>query len=242
MLFSRNWLAEYVDLPADPQEIARRLTAAGLNVEGVELKGADVLFDIDVTTNRPDCMNHLGLAREAAVIFGNPLRRPPFVPDEASDKASDAASVAIEDFQGCPRFTARVIRGVKIGPSPAWLRERLESIGQRSINNVVDVTNFVLWETGQPLHAYDLAKLGGRQLVARRARFVRLLRGAHHGLGQLATVNRVRAIGKCRLDRRNAILAHVRGISDYLRRAGQRLRGVRQLHSIRLPWRGSGAG
>ena len=170
MLFSRNWLADYVDLPADPHEIARRLTAAGLNVEGVEVKGGDFLFDIDVTTNRPDCMNHLGLAREAAVIFGNPLRRPPFVPDEAADKAADVASVAIEDFQGCPRFTARVIRGVKIGPSPAWLRERLESIGQRSINNVVDITNFVLWEIGQPLHAYDLAKLGGRQLVARRAR------------------------------------------------------------------------
>src|SRR6185369_8445029 len=170
MLFSRNWLAEYVDLPADPHEVARRLTAAGLNVEGVEEKGNDFLLDIDVTTNRPDCMNHLGLAREAAVIFGTPLRRPPFIPDEATDKAADLASVAIEDFQGCPRFTARVIRGVKIGPSPAWLRERLESIGQRSINNVVDVTNFVLWETGQPLHAYDLAKLGGRRLVARRAR------------------------------------------------------------------------
>jgi phenylalanyl-tRNA synthetase beta chain len=170
MLFSRNWLAEYVDLPADPREIARRLTAAGLNVEGIEEKGSDVLLDIDVTTNRPDCMNHLGLAREAAVIFGAPLRRPPSQPEEAADKASDAASVAIEDFQGCPRFTARVIRGVKVGPSPAWLRERLESIGQRSINNVVDITNFVLWETGQPLHAYDLAKLGGRQLVARRAR------------------------------------------------------------------------
>jgi phenylalanyl-tRNA synthetase beta chain len=171
MLFSRNWLAEYVDLPADPHEIARRLTAAGLNVEGVEEKGNDVLLDIDVTTNRPDCMNHFGLAREAAVIFGKPLRRPvdPIEAD-ASDKAADAASVAVEDFQGCPRLTARVIRGVKIGPSPAWLRERLESIGQRSINNVVDVTNFVLWETGQPLHAYDLAKLGGRQIVARRAR------------------------------------------------------------------------
>ena len=77
MLFSRNWLAEYVDLPADPHEIARRLTAAGLNVEGVEEKGNDVLLDVDVTTNRPDCMNHLGLAREAAVIFGTPLRRPP---------------------------------------------------------------------------------------------------------------------------------------------------------------------
>jgi phenylalanyl-tRNA synthetase beta chain len=170
MLFSRNWLAEYVDLPADPRETARRLTAAGLNVEGVEENGGDVLFDVDVTTNRPDCMNHLGLAREAAVIFGKPLRRPPSEPEEGEEKAADAASAGVEDFQGCPRLTARVIRGVRIGPSPAWLRERLESIGQRSINNVVDVTNFVLWETGQPLHAYDLAKLNGRQIVARRAR------------------------------------------------------------------------
>jgi phenylalanyl-tRNA synthetase beta chain len=170
MLFSRSWLAEYVDLPADPHEIARRLTAAGLNVEGVEIKGNDVLLDIDVTTNRPDCMNHLGLAREAAVIFDTPLRRPPSSPAESTEQAADVATVAVEDLQGCPRLTARVIRGVKIGPSPAWLRERLESIGQRSINNVVDVTNFVLWETGQPLHAYDLAKLGGRQIAARRAR------------------------------------------------------------------------
>jgi phenylalanyl-tRNA synthetase beta chain len=170
MLFSRDWLAELVDLPADPHEVASRLTAAGFNVEGVEEKGDDFLLDVDVTTNRPDCMNHLGLAREAAVIFGQPLRRPPTAPDEAADKASDAATVAIEDFQGCPRFTARVIRGVTIGPSPDWLRERLESIGQRSINNVVDITNFVLWEMGQPLHAYDLGKLEGRRLVARRAR------------------------------------------------------------------------
>jgi phenylalanyl-tRNA synthetase beta chain len=170
MLFSRSWLAEYVDLPADPREIARRLTAAGLNVEGVEEKGTDAVLDVEVTTNRPDCMNHLGLAREAAVIFDTPLRRPPSSPAEAMEQAADVATVAVEDLQGCPRLTARVIRGVKIGPSPAWLRERLESIGQRSINNVVDVTNFVLWETGQPLHAYDLAKLGGRQIVARRAR------------------------------------------------------------------------
>jgi phenylalanyl-tRNA synthetase beta chain len=170
MLFSRSWLAEYADLPADPREIARRLTAAGLNVEGVEEKGADAVLDVEVTTNRPDCMNHLGLAREAAVIFDVPLRRPPSQPEETTERAADVASIAVEDLQGCPRLTARVLRGVKIGPSPAWLRERLESIGQRSINNVVDVTNFVLWETGQPLHAYDLAKLGGRQVVARRAR------------------------------------------------------------------------
>jgi phenylalanyl-tRNA synthetase beta chain len=170
MLFSRNWLAESVDLPADFQELARRFTAAGLAIEGMEKKGDDLLLDVEVTTNRPDCMNHLGLAREAAVIFDTPLRRPPSAPAEGAERAADAAAVAIEDFAGCPRFVARVVRGVRIGPSPAWLRGRLEAIGLRSINNVVDVTNYVLWEMGQPLHAYDLEKLGGRRLVVRRAR------------------------------------------------------------------------
>jgi phenylalanyl-tRNA synthetase beta chain len=170
MLFSKSWLAEYADLPGDPHELARRLTAAGLNVEEIEEKGGDVLLDVEVTTNRPDCMNHFGLAREAAVVFATPLRRPPSQPVEGTERSADAAAVAIEDFQGCPRYVARVIKGVRIGPSPAWLRERIESIGLRSINNVVDVTNFVLWEMGQPLHAFDLAKLGGRRIVVRRAR------------------------------------------------------------------------
>jgi len=170
MLFSRSWLAEYVDLPADPQELSRRFTAAGLAIEGMEKKGDDLLLDIEVTTNRPDCMNHLGLAREAAVLFTTPLRRPPTAPEESAEKAADVAAVAIEDFDGCPRYVARVVRGVKIGPSPDWLRARLEAVGVRSINNVVDITNFVLWEMGQPLHAFDLAKLGGHRIVVRRAR------------------------------------------------------------------------
>jgi phenylalanyl-tRNA synthetase beta chain len=170
MLFSTRWLAEYVDLPADRQELARRLTLAGLAVEGIEEKGEDLIFDIDVTTNRPDCMNHLGLARETAVLLETPLRRPPTAPVEGSERVEQAASVAIEDFDGCLRYAARAVRGVKIGPSPDWLRARLESIGLRPINNVVDVTNFILWETGQPLHAFDLAKLGGAQIIVRRAR------------------------------------------------------------------------
>jgi phenylalanyl-tRNA synthetase beta chain len=170
MLFSRNWLAEHVDLPADPQELSRRFTAAGLAIEGMEKKGDDLLLDVEVTTNRPDCMNHLGLAREAAVMFNTPLRRPPVDPEESVEKAATVATVEIEDFDGCPRYVARAVRGVRVGPSPAWLRARLESIGLRSINNVVDVTNFVLWEMGQPLHAFDLAKLGGQKIVVRRAR------------------------------------------------------------------------
>ncbi|HVG09376.1 MAG TPA: phenylalanine--tRNA ligase subunit beta [Thermoanaerobaculia bacterium] len=170
MLFSRSWLSDYVELPSDSEEIQRRLTAVGLAVEGLEERGGDTILDVEVTTNRPDCMNHLGLARELAVIYGRSLKRPEALPKEAAERVEDAAAVDVEDWDGCPRFVARVVRGVRIGPSPEWLRNRLESIGLRPINNVVDVTNFILWEMGQPLHAYDLAKLGGSRLLVRRAR------------------------------------------------------------------------
>src|SRR6185503_16564678 len=144
MEFSLSWLADYVDLPVDPQELAKRLTAAGLAVEGVADHAGDTILDVDVTTNRPDCMNHFGLAREIAVLYGRPLRRPAAAPVEVAERAAGAARVTLEDPEGCPRFAARVVRGVKIGPSPEWLRRRLEAIGLRSINNVVDVTNFIL--------------------------------------------------------------------------------------------------
>ncbi|HEX4494235.1 MAG TPA: phenylalanine--tRNA ligase subunit beta [Thermoanaerobaculia bacterium] len=173
MEFSCAWLAEYVDLPAEPQELARRLTAAGFAVEGMKASPGnpdDTVLDVDVTTNRPDAMNHFGLAREIATILGVPLRRPPAAPAEGPEPVGDAARVTVEDVEGCPRFAARVVRGVRVGPSPDWLRRRLEAIGLRSISNVVDVTNFILWELGQPLHAYDLAKLAGNAIVVRRAR------------------------------------------------------------------------
>ena len=180
MLFSYRWLAEYVELPPGlegAREIAGRLTAAGLAVETVETHGDDVQLDVDVTTNRPDAMCHLGLAREAAVLLGTSLKVPAADPGRAGAPAAEAALVTIDDPAGCPRYTATVIRGVAVGPSPPWLRARLEAIGLRPINNVVDVTNFVLWETGQPLHAFDLAKIapggesGGRpEIRVRRAR------------------------------------------------------------------------
>ena len=170
MLFSKSWLSEYVELPADSGEIQRKLTAVGLAVEGLEEKDGDTLLDIDVTTNRPDCMNHLGVARELAVIYGQPLKRPAAQPPEGRERIEDAASVDIEDWDGCPRFASRVVRGVKIGPSPDWLKNRLEAIGLRPISNVVDVTNFILWEMGQPLHAYDLSKLAGSRILVRKAK------------------------------------------------------------------------
>ncbi|HEX6203751.1 MAG TPA: phenylalanine--tRNA ligase beta subunit-related protein, partial [Thermoanaerobaculia bacterium] len=174
MLFSRDWLSDYVDLPADPGEIAAGLTEVGLAVEGVEAADGDVLIDVDVTTNRPDAMCHLGLAREAAVRFGSALRPPAAAPPETAEAAADVVTVTLDDPEGCPRYVARVVRGLTVGPSPDWLARRLRAIGLRPINNVVDVTNYVLWETGQPLHAFDLAKLatgdGGRVgIVVRRA-------------------------------------------------------------------------
>ncbi len=169
MIFSTRWLADYVDLPDDIQELARRLTAAGHAVDGTEEKGGDVLLDVEVTTNRPDCMNHLGLAREIAVLYDRPLRFPAITPPESAERVEDAAAVEVEEEIFCPRFVARVVRGVEVKESPAWLRDRLAAIGLRPISNVVDVTNYVLWEMGQPLHAYDLDRLAGRRLLVRLA-------------------------------------------------------------------------
>ncbi len=169
MKFSRDWLADHVEVPAAP-ELAARLTAVGLAVEGFEQQGSDFVLDVDITTNRPDCMSHRGLAREVAVATGSLLGPPPNGPGEEEEPAAAAAEVAIEDGQGCPRYVARVVRGVRMGPSPAWLSARLEAIGLRPINNIVDATNYVLWELGQPLHAFDLARLTGQRIVVRRAR------------------------------------------------------------------------
>ena len=170
MIFSYNWISRYLDPGADAEEVAARLTAAGLAVESIEPRGEDVLFDVDVTTNRPDCMNHVGLAREAATLLGRQLRLPNTETDDEQPAVGEFAKVSVEDDYGCPRYVARVVRGAKVGPSPPWLVDHLEAIGQRSINNVVDITNFVLWELGQPIHAFDLEKLEEATIVVRRAR------------------------------------------------------------------------
>jgi len=139
----------------------------------------DTIFDLDITTNRPDCLCHVGIARELAAALGESLTEPPAaVPDEllSATGAELRAQVRIEDPQGCPRFAARVIEGVVIGPSPPWLRQRLRAVGLRPINNVVDVTNFVTHELGQPLHAFDLdrfVEVSGTKIadvVVRRAK------------------------------------------------------------------------
>jgi len=130
----------------------------------------DAILEIDLTPNRGDCLSHLGVAREVAAAAGSPLRVPGATVPEEGDPTDAITSVTIEDDLRCPRYAARVIRGVRIGPSPRWLANRLESVGVRPINNVVDVTNYVLMELGQPLHAFDLATLRGQCIVVRCAR------------------------------------------------------------------------
>src|SRR5919205_265871 len=177
MKVSYNWLRELTGLEWGPAELREWLTLAGLEVEGLEeAGGGDWVFEIAVLSNRPDWMSHLGVAREVGAMTGRGVRLPETVPAMIAGRAEEFTSVRVEAPDLCPRFTARVVRGVRVGPSPAWLVERLEAVGLRSINNVADITNFVMLELGQPLHAFDLDKLNERRIVVRRAREGEVLR------------------------------------------------------------------
>lgn len=169
MKISYNWLKELVDVDLAPPDLAVKLTMAGLAVDAVEHHGDDSILEFDLTSNRPDCLSHLGIAREAAAVLGKTMRPPEAKIIESKTKTSDVTSVEILAPALCPRYTARVIRGVKIGPSPDWLVKRLEVLGQRSLNNVADITNYVMLEMGQPLHAFDLHQLRGERIVVRTA-------------------------------------------------------------------------
>jgi phenylalanyl-tRNA synthetase beta chain len=169
MKISYRWLKEFVDFDLTPRDLADRLTMIGLAVDAVEPHGDDAILDFDLTSNRPDCLSHLGIAREAAVLLGHGLRIPRTELKPGRSKVGDLTSVEIAAPDLCPRYTARVITGVRIAESPAWLAARLEALGQRTINNVADITNYVLLELGQPLHAFDFDRLRGRRIIVRRA-------------------------------------------------------------------------
>jgi phenylalanyl-tRNA synthetase beta chain len=165
-----NWLKEFADLTAAPEELRTRLSLSGTAVEALEQTVAGPMLDAELTSNRADCLGHYGIAREAAVLYGLPLKRVDARLKESSEQAASAASVRIDAPELCGRYTARVLRGVKIGPSPDWLRQRLEALGQTSINNVVDATNYVMLELGHPMHAFDMDLLAEKRVVVRRAR------------------------------------------------------------------------
>jgi phenylalanyl-tRNA synthetase beta chain len=160
------WLRDVVPVPGDPERIAHEISLRGFEVASIE-PGENAVIDFEITANRPDCMNHVGIAREASTIWGLPLALPDAtVPAGGPPEALD---VRIEAPDLCPRYCAQVFE-IKIGPSPQWLADRLHAAGVRPISNIVDLTNYVMLEIGQPMHAFDLEKLGGRALVIRRAR------------------------------------------------------------------------
>jgi phenylalanyl-tRNA synthetase beta chain len=169
MLISFNWLRELTNTGLRPNELRDRLTMVGLAIDAVDTQADDSVLDVEVPSNRPDCLSHIGIAREVSVIDHKELHLPEPKPFKTDGRSADLTSVEIKDPDLCPRYAARLVRDVKIGPSPDWLAKRLEAIGQRPINNVADITNYVLHEVGQPLHAFDFNKLGGQRIVVRRA-------------------------------------------------------------------------
>jgi phenylalanyl-tRNA synthetase beta chain len=200
MIVSWNWLKQYVPLSMPPEEFERRLMLAGLNHEETKAVGADLAIDLEVTSNRPDCLGHIGIAREAAVVFGIPLTIPNPQPQQAKAAAGELTKVTLESPNLCYRYTARVLRGVKVQASPAWVIDRLSTLGIAPINNVVDITNYVLMECGQPLHAFDFQKLDGREIVVREARKGERLEAINHKTydlepGMCVIADRSRAVG-----------------------------------------------
>ena len=169
MKFTYNWLKDYINLNIPPEKLAEKLTMAGLEVISLENKEGDYVFEVEITSNRPDWLSVLGIAREVAAItnFGLNIKEEKLI---RKSKIIGALKIEVEDKKDCPLYTARIIRDVKVGLSPEWLRKRLELVGCRSVNNVVDITNYCLFELGEPLHAFDLDKLNQDRIIIRRGR------------------------------------------------------------------------
>jgi phenylalanyl-tRNA synthetase beta chain len=170
MKTSLNWLKEYVSITETPQELASLLSGIGFNIESVEILADDAVIDVEVTSNRPDCLSHIGIAREIAAATGRELNLPKVKFEPVKKDIASMVSIEIAEPKLCGRYTARIIEGVKIGASPSWMVKRLEAVGLRSVNNVVDATNYAMFETGQPPHAFDYAKIRDGKIIVRLAK------------------------------------------------------------------------
>src|ERR1700731_4220093 len=170
MKISPQWLRDFVDFKVGLRQLADDLTLAGIAVESISGEGEHAVFEMDITTNRPDAMNHYGVARECSAIYDLPLK--PIAPKlpVASETTAPAFPIEIAEPDLCPRFTARVLHDVTIKPSPANVTQRLALLDQRPISNAVDATNYVLWEMGKPTHVFDLDLLEGGKIIVRRAK------------------------------------------------------------------------
>jgi phenylalanyl-tRNA synthetase beta chain len=169
MKISLHWLRDYVDFDLTAVQIGELLSNRGFPYESIEEINGDTVIDVEVTSNRGDCLSHIGIARELAAATGTPLKLPAITLPQSDKAANTLVKVEIGEPTLCGRYTARIIENVKVGPTPDWMRKRLEAVGLRSINNVVDATNYALMETGQPPHAFDFAKIGGAKIIVRKA-------------------------------------------------------------------------
>ena len=169
MKISLNWLSDYIKTDHSAEQVAEILSDLGFPCEGIEKLDDDVVIDVEITSNRGDCLGYIGIARELAAATGKELIMPKIELDESDKDVTELADVQIDEPDLCGRYTARVIEGLKVGPSPDWLRKRLEAIGLRSVSNVVDATNYAMMETGQPPHAFDYDKLAQGRIIVRKA-------------------------------------------------------------------------
>jgi phenylalanyl-tRNA synthetase beta chain len=168
MKLSSQWIRDFVDLAVDDRQLAEALTNVGISVEGIIGSGPDTVFEAEIGTNRPDAMNHYGVAREAAAIYSLPLK--PIEPKLPAATNATPFPILVEEPNLCPRFSARVIRNTHVKTSPETIARRLQLLDQRPISNAVDATNYVLWETGKPTHVFDLDLLEGGKIIVRKAR------------------------------------------------------------------------
>jgi len=169
MKISLNGLKDYVEIGLSVEEVAEVLSDLGLPYEGIEYLDDDAVIDVEVTTNRGDCLGYIGIARELAAATGKQLKMPEVELDESDKDVAEYAAVEILEPNLCGRYTARIIEGVRVGPPPGWLIRRLEAVGLRSVNNVVDATNYAMMETGQPPHAFDYARIADGKIIVRKA-------------------------------------------------------------------------
>jgi len=169
MKISLNWLTDYIKTGLEPQKITQVLSDLGFPAEGIESLDNDTVIDVEITSNRGDCLGYIGIARELAAVTGAEMKIPVVELDESDRDVAEFASVEIKDPDLCGRYAARIIQGLKVGPAPDWLKNRLHAIGIRSVNNVVDAANYAMVETGQPPHAFDYNKIDQGKIIVRKA-------------------------------------------------------------------------
>jgi len=170
MKISLDWLNDYIETGLPAEKIADTLSSLGFPCEGIEYADGDAVINVEITSNRGDCLGYIGIARELAAATGKKLKMPDVELANSGKAVTEFAEVEIKQPELCHRYTARIIEGIKIGPSPEWVAKRLRTAGLRSVNNVVDATNYAMLETGQPPHAFDYKKISGGKIIVRKAK------------------------------------------------------------------------